>query len=547
MAVVKLLPRKAAPGQGRRQSMEARLDYDENPDKTREGKLVSSYMCSPETAAAEFEAAKAVYEATTGRSQPKDRDVTMYRLMQSFKLGEITPEDANRIGYELAMEFTKGQHQFVVYTHEDKAHIHNHIEINSTNLDCDGKFKNVKNSVQVLRRINDRICLAHGLSIPEPKRERALSQGEKGAVQHGRSFKERLRHTIDSQLPGCGDLEEFLDRMRENGYEVKQRGKSLEFRAPGQERFTRSFRLGEQYTEEALRERIAGQYKTPGREQLQTEDRESAERHGKAAPYGTGNFQDAGSARDAENSYQGERHQSMSGGGHFENRNQGESGWKPKQGSKSASLAGERRAKSQKTDRKVNLLVDIQAKLQAGKGKGYERWARVFNLKEASKTINFLTERGVADYEELEVRTEAAGQRFDFLSACIKQLEGQMAEKAQMKMHIINYAKTRDVYAAYKKSRYRDSFRNQHLEEIRKHEAAKAAFDALGGKAIPKVADLSKDYEALLAEKKQCYVEYKAARQEMIEYQTAKRNVDMILGMDEDIREKQRDRNQAEH
>ena len=132
MAVVKLLPRKAAPGQGRKQSMVARLDYDENPDKTREGKLVSSYMCSPETAAMEFEAAKAIYEASTGRSQPRDRDVIMYRVMQSFKPGEVTPEEANRIGYELATEFTKGQHQFVVCTHEDKAHIHNHIEINST-------------------------------------------------------------------------------------------------------------------------------------------------------------------------------------------------------------------------------------------------------------------------------------------------------------------------------------------------------------------------------------------------------------------------------
>ena len=375
MAVVKLLPRKAAPGQGRRQSMEARLDYDENPDKTREGKLVSSYMCSPETAAAEFEAAKALYEASTGRSQPKDRDVTMYRVMQSFKPGEITPEDANRVGYELAMEFTKGQHQFVVYTHEDKAHIHNHIEINSTNLECDGKFKNVKDSVKVLRRINDRICLAHGLSIPEPKRERALSQGEKGVVQHGRSFKERLRHTIDSQLPGCGDFEEFLARMRENGYEVKHRGKSLEFRAPGQERFTRSFRLGEEYTEEAMRERIVARHKAPGREQQQTESRESAERHGKAAPYATGNFQDAGSDWGAGNPRQGEGHQNMPGGGHFENRNQSASGWKQKQGSKSVSLEGERMAKTRKKDRKVNLLVDIQAKLQAGKGKGYEQVA----------------------------------------------------------------------------------------------------------------------------------------------------------------------------
>lgn len=505
MAVVKLLPRKAALGQGRRQSMEARLDYDENPEKTREGKLVSSYMCSPETAAAEFEAAKAIYEAATGRSQPRDRDVTMYRVMQSFKPGEITPEAANKIGYELAMEFTKGQHQFVVYTHEDRAHIHNHIEINSNNLECNGKFKNVKDSVQVLRRINDKICLAHGLSIPEPKQKRALSQGEKGAVQQGRSFKERLRYTIDSQLPGCNDFEEFLSRMREAGYEVKRRGKSLEFRAPGQERFTRSFRLGEEYTEEKLQERIACLDKAPNREKPEPGDR------GGADSRQPGKLQQKPPGRKA-------------GGG-------------PTAGT--ASRSG---------DRKVNLLVDIQAKLQAGKGEGYARWAKVFNLKEAAKTVNFLTENSVADYEELEARTEAAGRRFDSLSARIKQLEGQMAEKAKLKMHIINYAKTRDVYAAYKRSRYRESFRNQHLEELKKHEAAKAAFDALGGKAIPKVAELSKEYAALLEEKKQCYEEYKMARQEMIDFQTAKRNVDVLLGMDETDRKIQQDRNQeAEH
>ena len=505
MAVVKLLPRKAAPGQGRRQSMEARLDYDENPEKTREGKLVSSYMCSPETAAAEFEAAKAIYEAATGRSQPRDRDVTMYRVMQSFKPGEITPEDANRIGYELAMEFTKGQHQFVVYTHEDKAHIHNHIEINSTNLECNGKFKNVKDSVQVLRRINDKICLAHGLSIPEPKRERALSQGEKGAVQQGRSFKERLRHTIDSQLPGCNGFEEFLSRMREAGYEVKRRGKSLEFRAPGQERFTRSFRLGEEYTEEKLQERIACPDKAPNGEKPEPGDRGGA-----------------------DSRQPGKRQQKPPGR---------KAGGGPTAGT--ASRSG---------DRKVNLLVDIQAKLQAGKGEGYARWAKVFNLKEAAKTVNFLTENSVADYEELEARTEAAGRRFDSLSARIKQLEGQMSEKAKMKMHIINYAKTRDVYAAYKRSRYRESFRDQHREELKMHEAAKAAFDALGGKTIPKVAELSKEYAALLEEKKQCYEEYKAARQEMIDFQTAKRNVDAIMGMDEAARKKKQDRNQeTEH
>ncbi len=533
MAVVKLLPRKAAPAQGRKQSMEARLGYDANPDKTREGQLVSSYMCQPETAAAEFEAAKLIYEATTGRSQPKGRDVTMYRVMQSFKPGEVTPEAANKIGYELAMEFTGGRHQFVVYTHEDKAHIHNHIEINSTNLECDGKFKNVKDSVNVLRRINDKICLAHGLSIPEPKRERALTEGEKGAARNGKSFKERLRHTIDSQLPGCSDFGEFLSRMREEGYEVKRRGKSLEFRAPGQERFTRSFRLGEEYTEQRLRERIEGQRERTAVGQEQAGDQDHGSRY-----YMDRNNTD----RHDTDSDHADRHDTY-------RRHAGDSRQQKTTDQRGAADRGQKavgraaaKARPQNTDRKVNLLVDIQAKLQAGKGKGYEKWAKVFNLKEASKTINFLTENGVTDYGELEARAEAAGQRFDSLSARIKQLEGRMADKAQLKMHIINYAKTRDIYAAYRKARDREGFRKLHREEIEKHEAAKAAFDALGGKKIPKVSELSGEYAALLDEKQKCYEEYKAARKEMIEYQTAKMNVDRILGIEAEARKRQKDR-----
>lgn len=482
MAIAKLLPRKATPTKTRAQSMAARHDYDSNPDKTRGGELVSSYMCQPESAAAEFEASKLIYEASTGRSQPKDRDVVMYRIVQSFKPGETTPEEANRIGYELAMEFTKGQHQFVIYTHEDKAHIHNHIEFNSTNLECDGKFQNVKDSVKVLRRMNDKICQAHGLSVPTPKRKKSLSQEEMGAAKYGKSFKKKLQCSIDAVLPGCKDFEEFLERMREEGYEVRHRGKLLEFRAPDQLRFTRSFRLGAEYTEEALRERTGGRHK--GETARKTAEKASA---GKTTAEKTA-AQAAG---------------------------------KTAAGKKQSAAKGN-----------VNLLVDIQAKMQAGKGKGYERWAKVFNLKEAAKTINFLTENDVADYEELAARAEAAGKKFDSLSTRIKQLEGRMAEVAQLRMHIINYSKTRQVYSEYRKSRQKNKFLAEHGDEIKMHEAAKAAFDALGGKPIPKVAQLSAEYAALLAEKKEKYEEYKAARKEMIDFQTAKNNVDRILGME---------------
>lgn len=455
MAISDLLPRKSMGSRSRRQTLHDRLDYDQKKEKTKDGELVSSYMCSPETAAEEFEMSKLLYEAATGRNQPEGREIIAYRIIQSFKPGEITPEEANRLGYELAMKFTKGKHQFIVSTHVDKAHIHNHVEFNSTNLECDGKFNNFYKSSFALRRLNDQICREHGYSVIEKPKARGQRYQEKAAAKRGRSYKEQLRQTIDRVLPGCKDLEGFLSRMRKEGYEIKHRGKSLGFLAPGQIRFTRSDRLGDDYTKEALQERIAG-----------TRKKEAPQWQKRPAP-----------------------------------------------------------------GREVNLLVDIQAKIQAGKGKGYEQWAKVFNLKEAAKTLNFLVENGVTDYDGLVSRVEASGGSFDSLSVRIKQLEGRMAEVAQLKTHIIDYSKTRDVYKEYKRSRHKKEYRAEHADEIRKHEAAKAAFDALGGKAIPKVAQLSEEYATLLAEKKERYEEYKTARKDMIDLQNAKQNVDRILGL----------------
>ena len=438
----------------RQQSMADRHDYDQKAEKTNDGELVSFYMCSPETAAEEFEISKQLYHQITGRKQSPEHDIIMYRIIQSFKPGEISPEDANRLGYELAMKFTRGQHQFVVSTHVDKAHIHTHIEFNSTNLNCDAKFQNVKNSAFILRRLNDELCRAHGLSVIENPKPSAKKQKEMAAEKYGTSHKEQLRQTIDRVLPDCQGYENFLAKMRAEGYEIRE-GKKLSFRAPGWGRFTRSDKLGADYTKEALRERSTNRG-----------GRSSAAR--KAVPH-----------------------------------------------------AG----------RKVNMLIDIQAKMAAGKGAGYERWAKIFNLKEAAKTLNFLIENDLTDYDELTARAEQAGDRFDEVSRHIKQLECRMAEVAQLKTHIINYSKTREVYAAYKKSRHKKEFLAEHGAEIAQHEAAKKAFDALDGKPIPKVAQLSKQYAALLAEKQEQYAEYKALRQDMIAYRTAKQNVDKILGL----------------
>lgn len=435
--------------------MAERHDYDQKEEKTDGGDLVSSYMCSPETAAEEFEISKKIYAQLTGRSQSEKHDIIMYRIIQSFKPGEISPEDAHKLGYELAMKFTGGQHQFVVATHVDKRHIHTHIEFNSTNLNCNAKFQNVKDSAFILRRLNDELCRAHGLSVIENPKKKAKSQKELAAAQYGVSHKKQLQQTIDRVLPECHNYEEFLAKMRTEGYEVVD-GKNPGFRLPGWDRPTRVNRLGEDYTKTALRARIA--------------DRGGRSAAGKTAPKPAG--------------------------------------------------------------RKVNLLIDIQAKLAAGKGAGYERWAKIFNLKEAAKTLNFLIENNLTDYDDLALRAAQAEDGFNAASQKIKQLEARMAGVAQLKTHIIQYSKTREVYAAYKKSRHKKEFLAEHGTEIAQHEAAKKAFDALEGKPIPKVAQLSKEYAALLEEKQAQYEQYKALRQDMITYQTALRNVDKILGLE---------------
>lgn len=342
-----------------------------------------------------------LYERNTGRKQPENRDIIAYRMIQSFAPGEITPEDANRLGYDLAMQFTKGRYQFVVSTHVDKAHVHNHVEFCSVNLDCDGKFNNYKNSSFALRELNDRLCREHGYSVIEDPKARGQRYQEKAAAKRGRSHKERLRRTIDRILPVSRDFDDFLDCMRAEGYEVKWRGKSLEFKDGEQERFTRSYRLGEDYTEEALRRRAGD-----------------------------------------------------------------------------VPLKKAVKKKKYISDRKVNLLVDIEAKLRAGKGKGYERWAQVFNLKEAAKTLNFLTEKGITDYEELAVRAEKSVGRFDAVSQRIKELEKGIARNRELQGHIVNYAQTVDIYLAYRKAKDKAAYRTAHGEELEKHEAAKRAFEA---------------------------------------------------------------------
>ena len=431
------------------------IDYVENPDKTDGGRLISSYQCDSRIADAEFLFAKRQYLARTGRKRGAD-DVIAYTIRQSFVPGEITPEEANRLGYELARRFTKGKHAFIVCTHVDKAHIHNHIIWNSTTLDHDRKFRDFLGSARAVRRLNDTICIENGYSIVENPKRRGKTYN-KWLGSKPPCHRDRLRMAIDDALAKKpADLDALLKLLQEAGVEVSPRGKSIRLRAPGQKNFVRldGDSLGAEYDISALLCVLSGERThTPSTKNVHRAD----------SP-------------------------------------------------------------------KVNLLVDIQAKLQAGKGAGYARWASVFNLKQMAQTMNYLTEHGLLDYADLAAKADEATGRYHELSARIKAAEQRMAEIAVLKTHIINYSKTRDTYVAYRKAGYSKKFKAEHESEILLHQTAKKAFDELGLKKLPTVKSLQAEYAALLAEKKSAYTDYRRARDEMKEPLTVRANVDRLMG-----------------
>ena len=428
--------------------LKSRTDYAQNPDKTQQGELVSSYECSPLTVDEEFMLSKRQYELMTGRRQKSD--VIAYQIRQSFKPGEITAEEANKVGYKLAMRFTKGKHAFIVATHTDRQHIHNHIIYNSTALDSTRKFRDFLLSGLAVQRLSDLICLEHQLSVIEikPYRERQ----KRTLYPLKESNRDKLCAVIDGILLNekPASFEVFLQKLERQGYEAK-RGKHTAVKGKGQKRFIRFRTLGTGYSEEEIKAVLEGKAK----HQL----------------------------------YQ----------------------------------------KQPPKELPFQLLVDIQGKMAEGKSIGYKKWATKFNLKEMSKTLLFLQEQKIGSAEELRERAAAATERYHAMGDSIKAAEARLTEIAVLKTHIINYAKTRPVYDAYRKSGYSKKFLEAHREEITLHKAAKAAFDEAGLQKLPKVKALDAEFAELLTKKKAAYPDYRKARNEMQELMKAQKNVEMFF------------------
>lgn len=462
-----MLQRHANEGESIAEAIRDCLDYGKNPEKTEDGKYISSYECDPATVAAEFLLAKASYKAMTGREQKQGEDVLCYQIRHSFYPGEITPEEANRVSYDLAMRWTKGRHAFIVTTHTDKQHIHSHIYYNSTTLDYTRKFRNFWGSSFALRRLSDRLCLENGLSIVENPKPRSKGKFRNyGEWQAGQkkplTYQDRLRAAIDTALAKKpADFPAFLSLMEQAGYEVKQRRGAISFRAPGQERFTRlrSDTLGEGYSETDIRAALSGSRQRPGQ---------------------------------------------------------------PRQ--------------------KINLAIDIQSRLQ-GKGPSYERWAKVFNLKQMAAALAYLQDNGLTDYEQLEQKATAATEHFHKLSDQIKSTEAALHTNMELKAATVQYAKTRPVFEKYKASKYSKKFLAEHEADIELYRAACADFKAiLGGAKLPKMDTLKEEGRKLSEQKKKLYAEYRKTKADMQEVTTIKANIDYLLGYSEPGRKKEQER-----
>ncbi|MBR9937994.1 relaxase/mobilization nuclease domain-containing protein [Oscillospiraceae bacterium Marseille-Q3528] len=429
MATTRIMPLHVGKGRTESRAISDIIDYVANPKKTDNGRLITGYACDSRTADAEFLLAKRQYIAATGRVRGTD-DVIAYHVRQSFRPGEITPEEANRLGVEFAKRFTKGNHAFVVCTHIDKSHIHNHIIWSSVSLEYDRKFRNFWGSTRAVRRLNDTICIENGLSIVENPKLHGKSYNKWLGDQAKPSHRELLRVAIDNALSQSpADFEELLKLLREYGCEVSKRGKSYRLKLSGWEKAARMDSLGEGYGLEDLRAVLLGKKAHTPRKKTVTQ----------AEPP------------------------------------------------------------------KINLL----------------------------------------EYAVLEEKAAATTAHHNDLSAQIKAAEKRMAEIAVLRTHIVNYAKTREIYVAYRKAGYSKKFREEHEEEILLHQAAKNAFDEMGVKKLLKVKELQTEYAKLLEEKKKTYAEYRRSREEMRELLTAKANVDRVLKMEveQDV-EKEKDHGQ---
>ena len=421
------------------------IAYILNPEKTDEKLLVSSYGCASETAAREFEWTRRIAEQK-GMNPVR---IIARHVIQSFEIGEVTPELAHEIGKQFADEILGGKYEYVLTTHIDKDHVHNHLIFNAVDFVDYHAYKSYKRIYYDMREVSDRLCKENGLSVIPPSQNKGMGYKEYTEAKRGTSWKQKLKQTIDRLVITAKDYDDFLRLMQEAGYEIKT-GKYISFRAEGQERFTRSKTIGENYTEERIKERIAG--RTPRRSQIQ------------ATPKG------------------------------------------------------------------ISLIGDIQERIRLIDSKGYEYKAKLTILKEAARTLNYLTENNLLQYADLEKKVEDVHSSYDRTGKELKGVEARLREVQPLIKNISNYQRLKPVYDAFQKAKDKPGFKAKHEAELVIFEAARSTLLAMqGDEKLPSLKTLQAEQAQLFEEQERLYAERNRFKKEAKQIETIKSNVDTFL------------------
>ena len=425
--------------------MSKAIAYILNPEKTDEKLLVSSYGCASETAAREFEWTRKIAEQ---KGMTPVRIIARH-VIQSFEIGEVTPELAHEIGKQFADEILEGKYEYVLTTHIDKDHVHNHLIFNAVDFVNYHAYKSYKRIYYDMREVSDRLCKENGLSVIPPSQNKGMGYKEYTEAKRGTSWKQKLKQTIDRLVITAKDYDDFLRLMQEAGYEIKT-GKYISFRAEGQERFTRSKTIGENYTEERIKERIAG--RTPRRSQRQT------------------------------------------------------------------------------TPKGISLIGDIQERIRLIDSKGYEHKAKLTILKEAARTLNYLTDNNLLQYTDLEKKVEDVHSSYDRTGKELKVVEARLREVQPLIKNISNYQRLKPVYDAFQKAKDKPGFKAKHEAELVIFEAARSTLLAMqGDEKLPSLKTLQAEQQRLLDEQQRLYDERAKLKKEVKQIETIKSNVDTFL------------------
>ena len=421
------------------------IAYILNPEKTDEKLLVSSYGCASETAAREFEWTRKIAEQK-GMNPVR---IIARHVIQSFEIGEVTPELAHEIGKQFADEILGGKYEYVLTTHIDKDHVHNHLIFNAVDFVDYHAYKSYKRIYYDMREVSDRLCKENGLSVIPPSQNKGMDYKEYTEAKRGTSWKQKLKQTIDRLVITAKDYDDFLRLMQKAGYEIKT-GKYISFRAEGQERFTRSKTISENYTEERIKERIAG--RTPRRSQRQT------------------------------------------------------------------------------TPKGISLIGDIQERIRLIDSKGYEHKAKLTILKEAARTLNYLTENNLLQYADLEKKVEDIHSSYDRTGKELKGVEARLREVQPLIKNISNYQRLKPVYDAFQKAKDKPGFKAKHEAELVIFEAARSTLLAMqGDEKLPSLKTLKAEQAQLFEEQERLYAERNRLKKEAKQIETIKSNVDTFL------------------